>query len=150
MLYEVITEEAKTLGEELKNVLCTLPNILSDEVPEGTSEEDNVEVRRFGEPKQFDFKPLEHDEIGTKLGLIDFENAAKLSGARFVVLKGAVARLERAIAQLMLDTHTMEGGYTEMNVPVLVHSNALYGTGQLPKFAEDLFRTEQGHCRITS
>ena len=110
-------------------------------MPDGKDETANREERRVGTPRAFDFQPKEHFEIGEALGLMDFETAAKLSGARFVVLKGALARLERAIASFMLTLHTETFGYTEVAPPLLVRSDALYGTGQLPKFAEDLYRT---------
>ena len=110
-------------------------------MPDGADEKSNVEVRRLGTPGKFDFAPKQHFEIGEALGLMDFEAAQKISGARFVVLKGALARLERAIASFMLDLHTGEFGYTEVNPPLLVKDQAAYGTGNLPKFAEDLFKT---------
>jgi seryl-tRNA synthetase len=119
-----------------------LPNLLHASVPEGADSEANVEVRRWGAPPKFSFEPLDHVAIGEKLGLIDFDSAAKLSGARFVVLTGGVARLHRAIAQLMLDLHTREHGYTEAYVPYLVNDASLFGTGQLPKFAAELFALE--------
>ncbi len=108
-------------------------------MPDGKDENDNVEVSRWGEPRKFDFAPKEHFDIGEGLGLMDFETAAKLSGARFVVNKGALARLERALAQFMLDLHTNEHGYTEVNPPLLVRDDAMFGTAQLPKFREDQF-----------
>jgi seryl-tRNA synthetase len=117
-----------------------LPNLLHDSVPEGRDESANQEVRRWGEPRAFDFQPRDHVEIGERLGGLDFESAAKISGARFAVLKGGVARLQRALAQFMLDLHTREHGYTEIYAPYLVQAPALQGTGQLPKFEADLFR----------
>ena len=116
--------------------LMAIPNIPGPDAPDGKDENDNVEVRRYGEPPHFPegFKPKEHFELGEALGLMDFETAAKLSGARFVVLKGALARLERALMQFMLDLHTTEHGYTEINPPVLVRDEAMFGTAQLPKF----------------
>ncbi len=119
-------------------------------VPDGRDESANVEVRRWGEPRRFDFKPRDHVEIGERLGGLDFEAAARISGARFVVLRGAVARLHRALAQFMLDLHTREHGYTEVYVPYLVRRQALVGTGQLPKFEQDLFavRGEQSYFLI--
>jgi seryl-tRNA synthetase len=130
------------LTAELDDFLAGLPNLLHASVPAGADAGANVEVRRWGEPPKFEFEPLDHVAIGEKLGLMDFDAAAKLSGARFVVLTGAIARLHRAIAQLMLDLHTREHGYTEAYVPYLVNDAALFGTGQLPKFAADLFTLE--------
>ena len=126
--------------EAITNRLADLPNIPAGDVPAGKDENDNVEVRTWGTPRTFDFTPTEHDALGEKLGL-DFDTASKISGARFVVLRGALARLERALGQFMLDEQTNTNGYTEMNVPLLVRSDALFGTGQLPKFEDDLFKT---------
>ena len=131
-----------SLTAELDDLLARLPNTLHASVPDGADSSANVEVRRWGTPPQLSFEPLDHVALGEKLGLIDFDAAAKISGARFVVLKGAVARLHRAIAQLMLDMHTREHGYEEMYVPYLVNDATLFGTGQLPKFAADLFALE--------
>jgi seryl-tRNA synthetase len=125
--------------EELEQWQMGLPNLLHESVPDGKDEKSNVEVRRWGEPRKFDFEPLDHIAIGEKLGGLDFEAAARISGARFVVMKSQVARLHRALAQFMLDLHTREHGYTEVHVPYLVQPQALYGTGQLPKFEQDLF-----------
>jgi seryl-tRNA synthetase len=119
--------------------LMGLPNLLHDSVPDGRDETANVEVRRHGTPRVFDFTPLDHVDLGAKLGGLDFEAAARISGARFAVLRGGIARLHRALAQFMLDLHTGEHGYTEAYVPYLVSPDALVGTGQLPKFAQDLF-----------
>ncbi len=119
-----------------------IPNVLHESVPEGDSEDDNVEVRKWGEIPTYDFQPKDHIALGESLGLLDFEAAAKLSGSRFVVIHGALARLQRALAQFMLDLHTEEHGYREVYVPYLVHSKILYGTGQLPKFKEDQFIVE--------
>src|SRR5438477_2950437 len=130
------------LAAELDDFQARLPNLLHASVPDGADSEANVEVRRWGAPPKFAFEPLDHVALGEKLGLIDFDAAAKLSGARFVVLKGGIARLHRAIAQLMLDLHTRDHGYTEAYVPYLVNDRALFGTGQLPKFAADLFALE--------
>jgi seryl-tRNA synthetase len=141
-------EEERRLTAELEGMLAGIPNLPLDEVPDGADENDNVEVARVGTPPQFDFKPKQHFDIGEGLGLMDFEAAARISGARFVVLKGALARLERAIAAFMLDLHTTEFGYTEIQPPVLVRDHALFGTGQLPKFAEDLFQTTAGHWLV--
>ena len=116
--------------------LAGLPNLLAEDVPDGDDENANVELRRWGEPRAFDFAPKEHDELGAPLGM-DFARAAKLSGARFVTLFGQLARLERALAAFMLDIQTKEHGYTEVAVPYLVRDHVLFGTGQLPKFGED-------------
>jgi seryl-tRNA synthetase len=133
-------EQALTaVQEELEQWQMGLPNLLHDSVPDGVDEKANVEVRRWGQPRSFDFKPLDHIAIGEKLGGLDFEVAARMSGARFVVMRSQIARLHRALAQFMLDLHTREHGYTEVYVPYLVQPQALYGTGQLPKFEQDLF-----------
>ncbi|MCU0790993.1 MAG: serine--tRNA ligase [Nitratireductor sp.] len=124
---------------QLRTVLAGIPNLPLDEVPFGTDEHGNVELRRVGTPRQFDFQPKEHFDIGEGLGLMDFEAAAKISGARFTVLKGALARLERALAQFMLDVHTEENGYLEVSPPLLVRDHAMFGTNQLPKFENDQF-----------
>ena len=134
-------EEERRIDEELNAILCTLPNLPLDEVPAGKDGADNVEVRRVGDVKPLGFDAKQHFEIGEALGLMDFETAAKMSGARFTVLKGGLARLERAIGQFMLDMQTTEHGYMEVNPPLLVRDEALFGTGQLPKFADDLFHT---------
>jgi seryl-tRNA synthetase len=139
---------AAVLGEELEQRLASLPNLPAPEVPDGPDETANKELRRVGTPRDYSFQPKPHDEIGTALGLMDFERAAKMSGARFVVLKGALARLERALAQFMLDLHTREFGYEEVAPPLLVRDEALFGTGQLPKFAGDQFRTQEGFWLI--
>ena len=131
----------------LDAALASYPNIVAPDVPDGRDETANVEVRRWGAPRQVNFAPKAHDELGGALGM-DFGRAAKLSGARFVALWDKLARLERALAQLMLDIQTREHGYIEVAVPYLVRSEALYGTGQLPKFAEDLFQTTSGHWLI--
>jgi seryl-tRNA synthetase len=124
---------------ELRMALSAIPNLPLDDVPLGADETGNVELRRVGEPRSFTFKPKEHFDIGEALGLMDFEAAAKLSGARFTVLRGALARLERALAQFMLDVHTQENGYTEVSPPLLVRDHAMFGTNQLPKFENDQF-----------
>ena len=143
-----LEEEEKLLGEKVRGLLLTIPNVLHASVPEGKDETSNVEVRKWGTPRALNFAPKEHGDIGAALGLMDFDQAAVMSGARFVVLKGALARLERALAQFMLDTHTGENGYTEVNPPLLVRDTALLGTGQLPKFGADLFQTTAGHYLI--
>jgi len=137
----------KKISEELNGLLGVLPNIPDVSVPDGTSEKDNVEARRVGETPRMN-SAKDHVDLGAGLGGMDFETAAKMSGSRFVLLKSGVARLERALAQFMLDTHTQEHGYTELSVPLLVRDEALYGTGQLPKFADDLFRTNTGHWLV--
>ncbi len=143
-----LEEEERVLGAALEEQLASLPNAPAEDVPEGADEKDNQEERQIGQLPDFDFEPKEHFDIGEKLRLMDFERAAKLSGARFVVLTGALARLERALAQFMLDLHTNAFGYTEVSPPVLVKDEALFGTGQLPKFSEDLFRTTASHWLI--
>jgi len=125
----------------LRDIELGLPNLLAGDVPDGNSDEDNTEVRRWGEPGAFDFEPRDHIEIGENLGMLDFESASRISGARFAVMTGALARMQRALIQFMLDLHTREHGYTETYVPYLVQAAALVGTGQLPKFEEDLFQT---------
>ncbi len=132
-------ESLSAVQAELEQWQLGLPNLLHESVPEGKDETANVEVRRWGEPKRFSFKPRDHVEIGERLGGLDFEAAARISGARFVVMKSQIARLHRALAQFMLDLHTREHGYTEVYVPYLVQNQALFGTGQLPKFEQDLF-----------
>jgi len=126
---------------ELRDIELGLPNILSDDVPDGDDESSNREVRVVGEPPAFDFEPADHIDLGTRLGLIDFEAAGRISGARFTILNAGLARLQRALIQFMLDLHTREHGYREVYVPYLVRADALVGTSQLPKFGEDLFRT---------
>jgi seryl-tRNA synthetase len=137
-----LEEKQREIDKEFEDALAQIPNIPFDDVPDGKDEKDNVELRRVGEPPKLPFKPKLHFEIGEALGLMDFEAAAKLSGARFVVLKGALARLERAISQLFLDTHTAEHGYTEVNPPILVRDEVMFGTAQLPKFRNDQFVTK--------
>ena len=141
-------EQERELLAGLERALAVIPNLPHAEVPLGKDEHDNKEVRRWGTPKKFDFTPKQHFEIGEALGLMDFESAAKISGARFVFLKGALSRLERAIASFMVDVHTGENGYTEYNPPLLVKDHTAYGTGNLPKFAEDLFHTDNGFWLI--
>jgi seryl-tRNA synthetase len=139
-----LTAEADAQDAALRDMLMRIPNLPLAAVPEGKDEDDNVELRRWGTPRAFDFKPLEHFDIpGVKPGM-DFETAAKLSGARFVVLRGAVIRVHRALAQMMLDTHITDHGLTETWTPVLVKEEAMYGTNQLPKFAEDSYQTTNG------
>ena len=136
--------EAAERLRAVEALLAGIPNIPADDVPEGADAGSNRLIRQHGTPANFAFKPKEHFEIGERLGLMDFARAGKLSGARFVVLQGALARLERALGQFMIDIHTREFGYTEVSPPLLVRDAAAYGTGSLPKFAEDLFRTTTG------
>ena len=136
--------EAKDLDQQLTDLLLTIPNLPYDDTPDGADETDNVELRREGTPPTFDFTPLEHYEIPAVKTGMDFETAAKLSGARFVVLSNGVARIHRALAQFMLDTHTTENGLTETWTPVLVKEEMMLGTGQLPKFGEDSYQTREG------
>ena len=140
--------EEREISAELGAALATIPNLPLDDVPVGVDEADNVFYRAHGEKPQLDFKPLEHFEIGEALGQIDFDRAALISGSRFVLLRRDIARLERALGQFMLDLHTGEHGYTEVSPPLLVRDDALFGTGQLPKFAEDLFKTTGDHWLI--
>ena len=140
-------ELEREASQALENALAAIPNIPLEDVPKGTDEDANVEIRKVGTPPQIE-NPKQHFDIGEELGQMDFEVAAKISGARFVVLQGQLARLERALANFMLDTHTEEFGYTEVVPPALVRDDAVFGTGQLPKFKEDLFRTEEGFWLI--
>lgn len=126
--------------EQLESYLSGVPNTPDPEVPAGQSEDENVEIRRWGEPRVFDFEVKDHVDLGASLGLLDFETATKITGSRFAVMKGDIARLHRALIQFMLNTHTQEHGYQEINVPYMVNSDSLFGTGQLPKFEEDLFK----------
>ncbi|MFT9448276.1 serine--tRNA ligase [Gluconobacter japonicus] len=143
-----LEERAAIIEKSIDDVLASLPNQLDPSVPDGNSEDENVVVHYRGEKREFTFEPKQHFELGEALGLMDFPTAAKLSGTRFVVLRGALARLERALGQFMLDTHTTEFGYSETSVPLLVNDDAMYGTDKLPKFAEDSFRTEDGRWLI--
>jgi seryl-tRNA synthetase len=144
----VMEADEKKVSQELDAALAQIPNLLLDEVPEGKDSDANVEHHRFGAQRIYDFAPKQHFELGEALRQMDFEAAAKLSGARFVVLKKGLARLERALGQFMLDVHTGEHGYTEINPPLLVHDDVMFGTAQLPKFAEDQFRTTSDHWLI--
>ncbi len=141
-------EAERELSQALRETLSGLPNRPQDDVPVGPDEDSNIEVRRHGEPTAFDFEPREHYDIGEALGLMDFEAASKVSGARFVVLRGALARMERALAAFMLDIHADEFGYEETSVPLLVREHTAFGTGNLPKFEEDLFKTTDGFYLI--
>jgi seryl-tRNA synthetase len=140
--------KAAAKGQELDALLATIPNLPATDVPDGKDETANVEIRRWSEPAKFAFTPKDHVAIGEGLGMMDFERAAKLSGARFVVLSGTLARLERALGAFMLDLQTGEHGYREVSPPILVRDHALFGTGQLPKFGEDLFVTTSDHYLI--
>ncbi|MEE8352516.1 MAG: serine--tRNA ligase [Rhodospirillales bacterium] len=135
---------ADAATKNLSKALSQLPNLPADDVPDGADEAANVEIRTWGDKPSFDFAPKEHFDLGEALGLMDFETAAKMSGARFVLLSGALARMERALANFMLDLHTTEHDLTEVNPPAMVNDGAMYGTGQLPKFGDDLFKTEDG------
>ncbi len=132
-------EELHQIQTEMGELMMGVPNIPHDSTPDGKGEEENVEIRRWGEPTQFDFEAKDHVDLGVDLNGMDFELASKITGSRFVVMQGEIARLHRALTQLMLDTHTSEHGYTELYVPYVVNSDSLRGTGQLPKFKEDLF-----------
>ena len=137
-------EEQRQAVAALETALAEIPNLPLDDVPDGANTEDNVEHHRFGAKREYSFEPKQHFDLGEALGLMDFETAAKLSGARFVVLKGGLARLERALAQFMLDAHTRDHGYTEVAPPLLVKEEAPFGTGNLPKAADDMFCTREG------
>ncbi len=142
-----LEERDRELAAKLEMTLATIPNLPFDDVPEGADESDNVEISRWGSPRDFAFEALEHADIGPALGM-DFETATRMSGARFTFLRGDMARLHRALGQFMLDQQTRENGYTECNPPVLVKDEAMFGTDKLPKFAEDSFRTTNGHWLI--
>jgi len=135
--------ELERVQEEINNIALEIPNIPDESVPEGNTEEDNEEIRRWGEQPQFDFEVKDHVELGEALDLIDFASATRITASRFVVMTGAIARLHRALIQFMIDTHCSEHGYTEVNVPYLVNADSLQGTGQLPKFDEDLFHVAE-------
>ncbi len=141
-------EAERDAAEALSRALAAEPNLPAADVPAGEDESANVEIRRVGAPRRFDFEARDHVDIGERLGLMDFAGAARMSGARFVILKGALARLERALAAFMLDLHTAEFGYTEIDPPLLVRDQAAFGTGNLPKFADDLFHTTDGFWLI--
>jgi len=135
-------QDLADLQIEIDGILSGLPNILNESVPEGKSEDENVEINTWGEPKKFDFEVKDHVDLGMSHGWMDFEMAAKLTGSRFVVMRAGMARMHRALIQFMLDTHSGEHGYQEIYVPYIVNEDSLYGTGQLPKFADDLFKLE--------
>jgi len=140
--------QERELGTELDGRLAVIPNLPAPECPDGPDETHNKEVRRWGEPPTFDFQPKDHADLGEALKLMDFERAARISGARFTVLSGGLARLHRALGQFMIDLHTGEFGYTEIDPPILVRDKTAYGTGNLPKFADDLFHTADGYWLI--
>ena len=144
-----LEEQEKLLATKLEHIVVRIPNLPAADVPDGKDEKDNKELRRFGEPTRIN-SAKEHFEIGEKLGQMDFDTAAKLSGARFTLLKGDLARLERALGNFMLDVHTQDFGYTEMSPPLLVNDAAVFGVGQLPKFEEDLFKTTTGMWLIST
>src|SRR3954447_15297665 len=143
-LMPVLEAEEKAASKELEAALATIPNLPSAEVPDGKDEHDNVEHHHFGAKRNYSFQPKQHFELGEQLGFMDFETAAKLSGARFVVLKSGLARMERALGQFFVDTHTTEHGYTEIAPPLLVRDEVMYGTAQLPKFEDDQFSVFPG------
>jgi seryl-tRNA synthetase len=132
--------ELSEVQESLLDLMHSLPNLVHESVPAGKDENDNLEIRKVGTPREFNFEPLDHVDIGARAAGLDFETATKLTGSRFAVMRGEVAQMHRALVQLMIDTHTLEHGYTEINVPAIVNSDTLTGTGQLPKFEEDLFK----------
>lgn len=144
----ILEVEQKAHEEALTDALSRIPNLPAEDVPAGLDEKSNVEQRRTGAPKNYSFKPKEHFDLGEGLGYMDFANGVKLAGARFTVVKSQLARLERALGQFMLDLHTSEFGYTEMQPPMLVNDATAFGTGQLPKFGDDLFRTTTGYWLI--
>jgi seryl-tRNA synthetase len=137
-----LAKQVDAVDAQFREMLAGIPNVPHESVPVGKSAEDNVVVRKVGEPRQFEFAPKAHWDLGTELGILDFDRAAKITGARFAIYMGLGAKLERALINFMLDTHTREHGYTEVLPPFMVNSESMYGTGQLPKFAEDLFKLE--------
>lgn len=145
----ILEDTSRIEEQKMHDILASIPNLPAEDVPIGVGEEQNVEIIRWGNPRFFTFTPKHHYELGEQLGLMDFETAAKISGARFVLLKGALSKLERAIAQFMLDNHESEFGYTEFTTPLLVNEASMFGTGQLPKFGDDAFQTNHhGHWLI--
>ena len=145
-----LDEKLAQVDEKIKYIQMTIPNKLSETTPIGKDEDENVEIRRWGEPRKFDFEPKSHWEIGEKLGILDFERGAKLSGSRFVLYRGGAARVERALINFMLDLHTEKHGYTEHITPFLVNREICEGTGQLPKFEEDMYRTDDDMFLIST
>jgi len=147
---EAAKEQQNSVLASIDNILSTVPNLIHESVPAGASEDDNVEIKRWGTPREFDFDVKDHVDVALNLDKgIDFEAGAKLSGTRFAVMRGQIAKMHRALAQFMLDTHSEEHGYQEMYVPYLVNQDSLYGTGQLPKFGEDLFHTELANKKFS-
>ena len=142
-LLEKNESELSTIQDKLRGIITAIPNVPHESVPDGLTEEDNLEIRKWGDISKFGFNPRDHVELGELSGLLDFESAGRITGSRFVVMKGQLARLHRALIQFMLDVHTNEHGYTEVNVPYLVNSESLFGTGQLPKLEKDLFRIQK-------
>jgi seryl-tRNA synthetase len=149
-LLDATKARAATLDEELQTALAAIPNLLDPDVPDGPDEASNVVLKQAGEPRPLGFPARQHFELGEALGMMDFETAARIAGSRFTILRGPLARLERALGQFMLDLHTSEHGYTEIAVPTLVNDAAMFGTNQLPKFAEDSFRTTDGRWLIAT
>lgn len=145
-----LAQQQQSVSADLDSLLMGLPNMVYDDIPDGETEDDNEEVRRWGTPRDFDFTPKEHHELGEALGGMDFERATKLSGSRFVILSKGIARLSRALSQFMLDLHTSEHGMTEVITPAMVKAPALFGTGQLPKFEEDVYKTGDHYLIPTS
>ncbi len=141
-------EEARIIEQELHEFMSWIPNLPAEDVPDGKDEDDNVEIRQHGQKRELNFAPAEHFDIGEGLGLMDFEAAARMSGARFVVLRGQLARMERALAAFMIDSHTSQFGYTEISPPLLVRDNAMFGTNQLPKFRDDQFSAGPEHWLV--
>ena len=140
---EAAKEEQNVILQKINDITAAVPNLIHESVPQGKSEDDNVEIKRWGTPREFDFEVKDHVDLGGSIGKgLDFESGAKLAGTRFAVMRGNIAKLHRALAQFMLDTHSEEHGYEEMYVPYLVNHDSLFGTGQLPKFGEDLFHTD--------
>ncbi|MBT3566410.1 MAG: serine--tRNA ligase [Porticoccus sp.] len=135
-------EELNKIQDQLKDYMSGIPNLPDDHVPPGTNEDDNLEIRRWGKPRNFTFEVKDHVDLGELSGMLDFQAGAKIAGSRFSVMRGGIARMHRALSQFMLDTHQIEHGYEEVNVPYLVNRESLYGTGQLPKFEEDLFKLQ--------
>ncbi|WP_151192621.1 serine--tRNA ligase [Cysteiniphilum sp. JM-1] len=140
---KALEDELKAIQDQITAIIAEMPNLPADDIPVGKDESDNLEIRRWGEPKQFDFEVKDHVDLGEKIGGMDFQTASKLTGSRFVVLKKEIAQLQRALTQFMIDLHVNEHGYNEVYVPYLVNKDSLFGTGQLPKFSEDLFNIQE-------